>query len=322
MRPSDTYLDSLALDTGFRKETLEKVLRLGEVFADISRHPLLSEVLVLKGGTALNLCFGKPARLSVDLDFNYVGAEARDEMLQDRPRVEGAVHQIARAQGYQVQQSRDEYEGRKLFLHYFSAAGNPDRIELDLNYLHRVPVIPGEDRVLWQPANIDKPKAAVVSLEELCAGKLCALLDRSMPRDIYDVMRFPIVAKAVLGTPRFRALFIAVAGTLNHPIHSYGRERLERVTEQVVQTQLHPMLSGTDRPTAAILKERAWEITAPLLDLTEAEREYTDKIQVGDFAPELLIPGEPEILDRLRRHPALLWKAANAKKHAKKPRGR
>ncbi len=75
MKPSDTYLDSLAIDTGFRKETLEKVLRLGEVLADVSRHPLLFTVLALKGGTALNLCFGKPTRLSVDLDFNYVGAE-------------------------------------------------------------------------------------------------------------------------------------------------------------------------------------------------------------------------------------------------------
>ena len=74
-----------------------------------------------------------------------------------------------------------------------------------------------------------------VSADIVSKSSPCLRQYRSMPRDIYDVMRFPIVAKAVLGTPRFRALFIAVAGTLNHPIHSYGRERLERVTEQVVR---------------------------------------------------------------------------------------
>ncbi len=72
MKPSRRYLEGLAAETGFREETLEKVLRLGEVAADISRHPLLSEVLALKGGTALNLCFAAPRRLSVDLDFNYI----------------------------------------------------------------------------------------------------------------------------------------------------------------------------------------------------------------------------------------------------------
>ncbi len=314
MKLSDSYLSALAGQTGFRKETLEKVLRLGEILADISRHPLLSSALALKGGTALNLCFGTPTRLSVDLDFNYVGSEDREQMLADRPNIEKAIYRIAQAFSYQVQQSKDQHAGRKLFINYLSAGGNPDRVELDLNYLNRVPVLPIEKRALWQPKDMDKPNALVVSLEEVCAGKLCALLDRSMPRDLYDVMRFPIVAKSVLDTPRFRALFIAVAGTLNHPIRSYGRDRLERVTEEAVQTQLHPMLSGQDRPTASLLKERSWEIVEPLLNLTEPEREYTDRIQDGDFSPELLFPNEPEIVERLRRHPPLLWKAQNAKK--------
>jgi hypothetical protein len=48
-------------------------------------------VLALKGGTALNLMFGSPARLSVDLDFNYIGQEDREGMQADRPEVERAI---------------------------------------------------------------------------------------------------------------------------------------------------------------------------------------------------------------------------------------
>ena len=91
MNLSAEYLDELAADTGFRPETLEKVIRLGELAADIGRHPLLSRVLALKGGTALNLMFGAPARLSVDLDFNYIGHEDRAHAQADRPEVERAV---------------------------------------------------------------------------------------------------------------------------------------------------------------------------------------------------------------------------------------
>jgi predicted nucleotidyltransferase component of viral defense system len=54
-------------------------------------HPLLRHALVLKGGTALNLVFGAPQRLSVDLDFNYIAHAERERMLEDRPRMEAAL---------------------------------------------------------------------------------------------------------------------------------------------------------------------------------------------------------------------------------------
>ena len=84
MNLSAEHIQRLAAETGFRLETLEKVIRLGELVADIGRHPLLSRVLALKGGTALYLMFGSPARLSVDLDFNYIGQEERAGMLAGR----------------------------------------------------------------------------------------------------------------------------------------------------------------------------------------------------------------------------------------------
>ncbi len=43
-------LRDLASQTGFRAETLERVIRLGEIAGDVARHPLLSRALVLKGG--------------------------------------------------------------------------------------------------------------------------------------------------------------------------------------------------------------------------------------------------------------------------------
>ena len=56
MRVSSRKLAALAAETGFRRETLEKVIRLGELLEDIARHPFLSKALALKGGTALNEC--------------------------------------------------------------------------------------------------------------------------------------------------------------------------------------------------------------------------------------------------------------------------
>jgi len=122
--PVDTQrLTVLASQTGFIEQTLEKVLRLGEILADIERHPLLSRVLVLKGGSAINLCFGEPRRLSVDLAFNYVGSVNREAMLEAKPEIERAIATVVGAQGYALQRSADEHAGRKLFLNYVNASG-------------------------------------------------------------------------------------------------------------------------------------------------------------------------------------------------------
>jgi len=217
--------------------------------------------------------------------------------------------------------SRDEHAGRKYFLTYVSAQGTRDRVELDLNFLQRVPLRGVSTRTLWQPGDGDQPVAVTVSLEEICAGKLCARLDRSMPRDLYDATRLPAIAGNELKSASFRALFVAMAAVLDHPVYTYGRDRLERVSDEDVRTQLHPTLSRDERPDAEELKEGAWRVVAPLLTPTGREREFIDLMQRGEIKPELLFPDAPEMVERVRDHPALGWKAQNAREHAKRRRG-
>lgn len=154
-------------------------------------------------------------------------------------------------------------------------------------------------------------------MEELCAGKLCALLARVLPRDCFDVIRLPAIG-GERWAGRLRLLFIALAGTLDRPLHDYGRQRLEKVTQAAVTEQLHPMLSGSDRPTAEDLRRDSWIVVAPLMKLTEEEREYSDRLQFGELRPELLFPDDKSQVDLLRCHPALLWKIRNAQARVKK----
>ena len=108
MRPSYEFIERIASEIGYQVSPLEKVILLGDLAGDIAHHPFLGEVLLLKGGTALNLCFGPPSRLSVDLDYNYIGYLERDKVLEDRPKVENAVLELARRKGYLVQPSRSQ----------------------------------------------------------------------------------------------------------------------------------------------------------------------------------------------------------------------
>ena len=56
-------------------------------------------------------------------------------------------------------------------------------------------------------------------------------------------------------------------------------------------------------------------LVEPFLHLTEAERAFVDGLQRGALKPELLFPDDPELAERLRRHPVLRWKAQNARAH-------
>lgn len=198
---------------------------------------------------------------------------------------------------------------------YRNAAGVPDRIEVDVDYMYRVTLAVPVEAVLWQPGDYPRPRVRQVGVDELAAGKLCALLDRAAPRDLFDAARLPGLVGPGWGLRLFRSVFIALAGILPHAVYSYGLDRLERATDAAIAEQLHPMLARRDSPPAGSwLREQAWQAVAPLVQLTDAEREFTDRLQSGDLRPELLFADQPDLAARVGRHPGLLWKAQNAAK--------
>jgi len=79
MMKSEAAIKIEAKRRGYRPEILEKVYRLLDLLEQLMKTSYLNERLVLKGGTAINLfCTDKLPRLSVDLDFNYIGSADRE----------------------------------------------------------------------------------------------------------------------------------------------------------------------------------------------------------------------------------------------------
>ena len=314
MSPSLEYLERCAGQTGYQVSALEKVVRLGELAGDIARHPFLGNALLLKGGTALNLCFGTPSRLSVDLDFNYVAHLERENMLADRPRIEQDVARLAQRHGYRVQKSADSFAGRKLYLSYISVLGPRERIEVDVNFLFRLPFAGIDVRTMWQPGELEQPLVRVVGLAELVAGKMLALLDRAAARDAWDVGRLPAVAGNELASGLFRSRFIALSAILEHPLPSYTLEGLaKRLADPGAKQQLSPFLAGGDVPPATLLLQNAWDVVRPFLVLRREETEFLEAVNRGQLRPELLFPDDPQEAGRIASHPAILWKITNVR---------
>jgi len=186
MKISPETLAVQAEATGFRPDMLEKVALLLQLLDAVRSHPFLKDKLVLKGGTALNIFIFAVPRLSVDIDLNYVGAVDRETMLLERPKVEEALQAVFAREGYTVRRVPTEHAGGKWQLPYPSAGGQGGNLEVDLNFMFRIPLwsvqrLDSRPVGIWQVTGIP-----VVDVHELAAGKLSALLSRRQARDLFD----------------------------------------------------------------------------------------------------------------------------------------
>lgn len=172
MRLSRERLMAESEATGFRPEVLEKVIHLLNLLTVLQRHPALGGRLALKGGTALNLFFFGLPRLSVDIDLNYVGAAGREEMLADRDRVERAVQVVCRREELSVTRVPSDHAGGKWRLRYGSALGGSGNLEVDLNFMFRVPLWPVASMRSVDVGTYAASDIPVLDLHELAAGKL------------------------------------------------------------------------------------------------------------------------------------------------------
>ena len=71
-------LGRMATESGFVRDTFEKVLRLKEILRFLNEDDFLREHLLLKGGTAINLTVFILPRLSVDIDMDYPPNDSRE----------------------------------------------------------------------------------------------------------------------------------------------------------------------------------------------------------------------------------------------------
>lgn len=303
----------LVRDTGFPADSLEKALRLREVLIEFHKHPFLQGKLVLKGGTALNLFYLDLARLSVDVDLNYIAHVDREAALRDRPEVTKAVEQVASGLGYKLQNGVDDYALREWYLNYANHIGKPDQIQIEINFLMRACALPPKVRPAALLAGTAPCQFLVLETEELFGGKIKAMIDRRHPRDLYDLFRFTMT-RLHHNPEILRKLAVLFASTMDRDFRSYQADRVQVIEPKDLQRLLYPLLKAHDRPTAPEMLNAVAPLLQPVLDHSR-EAAYLEAMAVGRYRPELLFPNEPEIVERIRQHPALLWKAENVAQH-------
>lgn len=306
-----------AESTGFRLDILEKVVRLLELLEGFDRHPYLKERLVLKGGTALNLFVFDVPRLSIDIDLNYVGQSDREAMLAERPAVERALEAVCGRAGIAIDRAPDAYAGGKWRLRYDSTAGQGGNLELDVNFMLRIPLWAPE-RVHAKPiGGLPTPNFPILDIHELAAGKLAALLARRASRDLFDAHH--LLTRGSLDTHRLRVAFVVYGGMNRRDWRTVTVDDVafdpRELANQLVPTLRAEMPYGaTDAITwARSVNEACRDALRVVLPLTEAELEFLDRLlNHGEIAPALLT-NDQALGERIATQPMLAWKALNVR---------
>jgi hypothetical protein len=310
-------LQEHAAALGFRPDSLEKVYRLLHLLEALRSHAFLRPRLALKGGTALNLFVFDVPRLSVDIDLNYVGSAARDEMLADRPKIEQALRAVCSRERLLVKHIPGEHAGGKWRLSFTNASGSSDRLEIDLNFMLRVPLWPVHVMDSKPVGPVVATGIAVVDPHELAAGKLAALCARNASRDVFDARE--LLAKTDFDRAKLRLAFV-VYGGMNRKDWRTVRAGDIAVEPIEASRELVPMLRSGFGPEDGGIA--AWvealvadtrDLMRAVLPLSEAEIEFLDRLNdAGEIAAELLT-GDAAMQDRIGQHPGLKWKALNVK---------
>ncbi len=316
MRISNKKLLKEAGKTDFRPDMLEKAAHLLNLLETIQSHPFLKGKLALKGGTALNLFIFDVPRLSVDIDLNYIGPADKETAFQERPDVEKALQAVFSREGFHIQRMPDEHAGGKWQLQYSSAAGHPGNLEVDVNFMFRIPLWPvacqnSKTVGSWQANNI-----LVHDVQEIAAGKLAALLSRKQARDLFDCRN--IFHMYNLGKERLRLAFVLYGAMNRKDWRTVTLDDVNFDSDELAR-QLIPTLRTTHPKqqnfNAKTLVKECQEGLSSLLPFKKHEMKFLDLLlDEGKIEAELLT-NDTDLKERILQHPLLLWKAQNVRKH-------
>lgn len=319
MKISHERLTAQAEATGFRADVLEKVAHLLGLLEAFGRHPFLKGKLVLKGGTALNLFVFNVPRLSVDIDLNYVGAEGRDNMLAERPKIEQAIQAVCAREGFTVRRMPQEHAGGKWSLRYQGAAGQGGNLEVDLNFMYRVPLWPVTISDSYPVGSWQAKQIPIIDIHELAAGKLAALLARQQARDLFD--SHTLLQKENLDPDRLRTAFVVYGAMNRNDWRTVTADDVSWDSAELAR-QLIPTLRGNasagnefNDEYGIRLVEECRQALSAVLPFSEAERTFLDLLLDHGNVDSTILTTDKDLQQRIQKQPLLEWKAVNVRKY-------
>jgi predicted nucleotidyltransferase component of viral defense system len=295
--------------TGFNLDLLEKTYHLTRVLNEMQNIEALSKNLTLKGGTALNFLHLDIPRLSIDIDLNFTGSAEREDMKTTRPLIAQLIQTMGRKLAYDIKEKGSSYIISRHNLQYTTLRNTKDHIKIEINYLDRIPI----DKIRtkkFPSVFTDIPLFSVptYSLEELTAQKIKACIERTAPRDIFDVSCLSQQNIAMTKTRKYTAVYYCL---IEKDRTTDVIERIEDYDLEKIHQELRQFIRDNEQFNAEKIRKDATDFLKQMLSFTVKEQQFIDTFHKEQkIVPELLFKDKPN----LTHHPALIYQLELLKK--------
>ena len=183
-------ISKLAFREGMSDKVIEKDYVITWILLALA-DAYLNNSLAFKGGTALKKIYFPDYRYSEDLDFTLTQEIANDIILQ---KLNLSLEELAKEQGFQFAVPAEKVEEREdsltAYINYvgpLQARLESRSIKIDFTLSEKL-VFPREANEIHSTYSDAVVRSLpTYALEEILIEKLCAIIGRTEPRDIYDV---------------------------------------------------------------------------------------------------------------------------------------
>lgn len=239
-------------------------------------------------------------------------------MLIERPGIERALQAVFSREGFIVRRMPEEHAGGKWSLRYASSSGQTGNLEVDINFMFRVPLWPVTICISHPVGTWLASGIPLLDLHELAAGKLAALLARGKARDLFDSRS--ILRMGSLDRHRLRVGFV-VYGAMNRKDWRTVSAGDIDIDPSEVARQLIPMLRrdvmGTTIESVeygAVLLKECREGLSAVLPFTDPEMSFLDLLLDRGVIDPAILTEDKNLQQRIRIQPLLEWKALNVRR--------
>lgn len=229
---SANEVKELSSQLGVPLSYVEKDYVMGWLLWGIYTNPILAQNLVLKGGNCLRKVYFPDTRFSDDLDFTtyrldtgQIFHQHLDSLCQTVEEASGIIFDTDRTR-VKVKQTPDKeskaIDGRVYFKGFAGDSRVTMRIKFDTSEYEKIVLPLQRHSLIHNYSDVDACQTRIVtySLEEVLAEKLRSWIQRTRPRDLFDVVKIvqsravPISKTNILSTFLKKTIFkqIPMAG--------------------------------------------------------------------------------------------------------------
>ena len=180
-----------ANQVGVRDQQIEKDYILSWILWGVANHEQLSKTIVFKGGTVLKKVYFEDYRFSEDLDFTLLDNEITNEQIFDwfKETFEG-IKEEANIPLDIIDDNEHEDGGINFYIGYvgpLGGSGNNKKVKVDISRSEKLEFEPIMRNAIVDYSDLEDYKLVCYPLEELLVEKLRCTMQRTQPRDYYDI---------------------------------------------------------------------------------------------------------------------------------------